>query len=503
MNHNTQIFKLLSVALLVVFFTERVQCAEGSSTQITKQVDKILIERDSGDGPTVVSIGEKEVAARLAQQAHEVRESVKDQSWIVLSLDSLRKHGAADSAAWFDLYEKALISLQSAVELNEGLYPSEMTKASLGRVREDIRRTIAEKLLEALDDYEAALAANPWDDNVLAGIGGVLDDLGRIYSSLEYRKKAIELAQKRLALDPSNYFAAWDLADQLRDSRKSEQALTAYDQAAFTLRAYAWEDEGGNSNRPVGRRRDHLALLLREKLNLSMKLGKEAEFKTAIAEWRAIADSKEKNDIADLQKWLDRSGGSLTQAIKVDKIWKLIDQGREIEARENLLTAINEGDSPAQILELKLTLADLEFYRLEMREIAIERLGELLDSSSGNMPDSLRTKAMDARALMILNHGVNLEQSDPKIAWGLYLQAADAGGMYYTQLAIRLGSMLINRPQEALDWIRKAERECDTGTNCALEDKIEIQELLTEIYRRLDQPENARKAWEKARGLRK
>jgi tetratricopeptide (TPR) repeat protein len=503
MKHNIQLSVLLLAASLFVFFFSSSLSAADNSSGITKQVDQILIERDNGNGPTVISISKKEVSTQLAESAGKIRESVKDQSWIVLALDSLRKTGSTDSVAWFDLYEKALISMQGALNLNDGMYPSEMTASGLGRVREDIRRTIAEKLLESLDNYEAALAANPWDDNILAGIGGVLDDLGRIYSSLEFRQKAIEVAYKRLALDPSNYFAGWDLADQLRSSGKNDAAIEAYDQAVFTLRAYAWEDEGGDSQKPVGRRRDHLALLLREKLNLSMKLGREDDFKIAIEEWRAIANEKEKKDIADLQKWLDKSGGSLKQAKKVDRIWKLIDQGREIEAREYLLTAIEDGKSSSQIVDLKLTLADLEFYRLEMHDIAIGRLSTLLNSDWQGLADSLKTKTEDARSLMILNHGVDLEMQNPESAWSLYTEAANSDGKYYTPVALRIGAMLINRPQEALSWLKKAERASHTSTTCAVEDKIEIQELLVETYRRLNQPENARKAWNKARELRK
>jgi tetratricopeptide (TPR) repeat protein len=487
----------LSVLLAALLPAGTVLFAQGGGS-VTAPVDRILAERDAASGPPVVGAAQREQAAARLRQGDNLRSAVRDEAWIVFALDSLRRSGVADSAAWFDLHERALASVQQAVAMTGGRYAGELSPAELGGLRETLRREAADKLLEALGFYEAALAANPWDDGVLAALAGVLEDLGRLYASLDFRERAIEATGKRLALDASNYFAHWDLADLLRDAGRGAAALDRYGKACRALRAFAWEDEGGSEERPAGRRREHLVLLLRERIALSMDLGEEADFRQALQEWEPLASQADQKEIGELKRWLSRAGGSLSQALRVDRAWKLIDSGREIEARQLLLEAVEQSAEPASRARSLLALADLEFYRLEMQELGLERVESLL--AGGAPSDSLRRRAEDARAMMSLQLGARLEGEDPARAWNLYERALAAPGEWYPQLATRLGGLLLNRPAEALDWLRKAEQACRTA-DCSTADRREILLLQAEAQRRLDRPEEARRAWQAAQEL--
>lgn len=484
---------LVALALLVGAWTLPAQTGE-----VTNEVDRILAERDGATGPAAVGAERRQQAAERLREGDDLRGAVKDDAWVVFALDSLRRSGAADSAAWFDLYEKALGSVQEAIDRTGGRYASELNPAELARVRETLRRESADKLLEALALYEAALAANPWDDAALAAISGVLEDLGRLYASLDFRERAIEVTRKRLALDASNYFAHWDLADLLKSAKRGDEALERYEKACRALRAFAWEDEGGTEERPVGRRREHLVLLLRERIALAMELGDEVAFRQSLNEWEPLAASSDQKEIAELKRWLNRAGGSLTQAMRVDRAWKLIDSGREIEARQLLLEAVEQSPDAATKARSTLALADLEFYRLEMAELGLERVDGLL--TEGLPSDSLRDQAAEARAMMTLQLGGKLEDENPAKAWALYERALEQPGNWYAQLATRLGGLLINRPEEALEWLKKAEAAC-RGANCGDADRREIQLLMADAWRRLDRPTEARRAFEAAREL--
>lgn len=465
---------------------------------VTNEVDRILAERDAASGPPTVGAERRLQASEKLRAGDDLRGAVRDDAWVVFALDSLRRAGAADSAAWFDLYERALGSVQEAIDRTGGRYASEMNPAELARVREALRKEAADKLLEALGLYEAALAANPWDDGALAAISGVLEDLGRLYASLDFRERAIETTRKRLALDASNYFAHWDLADLLKASGRGAEALERYEKACRALRAFAWEDEGGSEERPVGKRREHLVLLLRERIALAMDQGDEAAFRQALNEWEPLAEPSDQKEIAELKRWLSRAGGSLTQALRVDRAWKLIDSGREIEARDLLLQAVAESPDAAAKARNTLALADLEFYRLQMTELGLERVEGLL--VSGAPGDSLRRQAAQARAMMTLQLGATLEDEDPARAWSLYERALDEPGDWYPQLATRLGGLLLNRPAEALEWLKKADAACK-APGCGDADRREILLLQAEAWRRLDKPQEARRAFEAARGL--
>ncbi len=472
---------------------------------ITRTADRILAERDAaGESGAMVDDERRELAEELKRQGEEIRASIADRTWIVLALDSLRRSAVADTRAYFDLYEQALRQMQNALDLTGGRYPSEMDLDELAGLREEIRTGVAGRLVEALGRFEQALAANPWDAGVLESMGGVLEDLGRIYASLEYRDRAIEVIRKRLALDPSSYFAHWDLADLLRDTGRKDEALEQYGRAASVLRAYAWEDRGGSPERPVGRRRSHLVFILRERVRLAMDTGREDVFRQSVAEWEPLATAGELKEIAELRRWLNRAGGSLSQALRIDRAWKLIEQGREIEARELLLEAVENSRRSEALAGNVLALADLEFYKLEMQELALGRVVELLeDPRAASLPDSLARRVRDTRGLMTLNLGSEIESAEPLRAYEQYLAAVDSDNRYYPLLAARIGSLLINRPKEALTWLELALDRCDRDHECTRADQIQIHTALTEVYRRLDRAAEARRSWERVMELKR
>ncbi|MDP2361009.1 MAG: hypothetical protein Q8O14_09680 [bacterium] len=471
----------------------------GQGGGVTRRVDEILAGSE-GQVPRVGAKRRAEARARL-NEAAELRRKSQDQAWVVWRLDSLRRAGHTDSTAWYDLYDQALRQVQGALSLTGDRYPGDMSARELAAVKESLRRQAAEGYRQALATLEAALAANPWDDSVLAAIGGVLEDLARLYTSLNFRDRAIELTQKRLALDASNYFAHWDLADLLRAAGRREVALERYQKACRALRAFAWEDEGGSEERPVGRRRQDLILLLRERVSLAMELQDEAEFRRAVGEWEPLAEASDQKELTELKRWLQRGGGSLGQALRIDRAWKLIEQGRGIEARELLQKAVEESGSPTDRARNTLALADLEFSRLDLQEVGLERVRSLLASGDLGRGDSLRAEALDSRSRMTLELSATLEEEDPQRAWTLLEECLAEPGRWEAALALRLAGLLLNRPEEALAWLRRAEAACRGGA-CRAEEQVELHHLQAEVYRRLGRSEEAREAMRQARELR-
>lgn len=467
---------------------------EGGAT-VTRRVDRIL-EEGKGQVPRVGTKRRAEARARL-NEASELRRRTQDQAWVVWRLDSLRRAGVADSAAWYDLYDKALRQMQNTLGLTGNRYPADMSARELSAVKESLRRQAAEGYRKSLTLLESALAANPWDDSVLAAIGGVLEDLARLYTSLNFRDRAIELTQKRLALDASNYFAHWDLADLLRAAGRDEAALERYQKACRALRAFAWEDEGGSEERPVGRRRQDLVQLLRERVSLAMELQKEGEFRQAMGEWEPLADASDQKELTQLKRWLQRGGGRLGQALRIDKAWKLIEQGREIEARELLQQAVAESVDPVEKTRNVLALAELEFDQLDLREAGLERVRAVL--KEGVRDDSLRVEALDARGRMTLALAAELEEEDPQRAWTLLEESLAQPGRWETTLCLRLAGLLLNRPEEALPWLQRAEAACARGP-CDGADRTELAHLQVDVYRRLGRADEAREALRKAGG---
>lgn len=469
---------------------------QGASGDVTRGVDQVLAERENQQVP-LVSRERREAAARGLDEATQLRKVVQDQAWVVWSLDSLRRSGSADSTAWYELYDRALQKMQTTLGLTDDRYPGEMRPQELAALKEGLRSQAADGYLQSLDLLEQALAANPWDDSILAAISGVLEDLSRLYTSLEFRERAIELSRKRLAIDASNYAAHWDLADLLKAAGRGEEALDRYRKACRALRAFAWEDDGGSENRPVGRRRDHLAMLLRDRITLAMELGDEQEFRGAIGEWEPLASQAEQKEIAELRSWLRRGGGQLGQALRIDRAWKLLEQGREIEARELLEQAVSEsGDTESRSSNV-LALAELEFYRLELKQVALDRVRALMREP--DLAAETQEKAGRLRAGMLLDLGAEAEEEDPAQAWSMYSEAMDAPGDVEPELCLRLGALLINRPEEALDWLLRAERSCER-LECDGEQRREILRLQAIAYRRLDKPAEARRAMDKAGG---
>ncbi len=494
--------------LLLVFVLAQTSLAQDTGSRdttpgITPEVDRILQERDAGGVNTaMVSRRKAEEADALRQRAQEVRESLSDQTWIVLALDSLRRSQVVDSQAHFDRMEQALIGMQSALDLTEGKYPAEMSAEELGRLRETVRNQVAEKLLESMDYLEAALKANPWDEQVLETLAGTLEDLGRIYTSLEYRERAAEVARQRITLDPGNYFAWWDLADVTRDMKQSDKALELYTRTSETLKAWSWLEQETDPGRLTGRQRDHLVYLCRERVNLAMKLGNEEAFRAALADWEPVALGGERKEIGELKRWLNRAGGSLGLALQQDRAWQLIQQGRELEARELLQATIQESTDQVFVAENTLALADLEFYRLEMRELGLERVTSLAQNAR-SLPDSLRSRINDTRATMTLNHAGSIEADDPLAAWELYTAAAAHDNRYLPLLSVRIADLLANRPEEALQWLERALENCDTDHECTSEDQLAIYTSLTQAYRRLGRAQDARDAYERVQELRR
>ncbi len=484
-----------SALLLMLLVVPGATWAQESGAAVTRRVDQIL-EEGKGQVPRVSAKRRAEARARL-NEAAELRKRTQDQAWVVWRLDSLRRAGATDSTAWYDLYDKALREMQSTLSLTNNKYPGDMSARELGAVKESLRRQAAEGYRKSLSLLESALKANPWDDSVLAAIGGVLEDLARLYTSLNFRDRAIELTQKRLALDASNYFAHWDLADLLRAAGRGPAALERYQKACRALRAFAWEDEGGSEERPVGRRRQDLVLLLRERVSLAMEQQNEAEFRQAMGEWEPLADASDQKELTQLKRWLQRGGGRLGQALRIDKAWKLIEQGREIEARELLQQAVAESADPQEKARNLLALGELEFDQLGMKEAGLERVRVLL--AEGVRDDSLRVEALDARGRMTLSLAAELEEEDPQRAWALLEESLAAPGRWETALCLRLAGLLLNRPEAALPWLQRAEAACSRGP-CDGADRAELYQLQADVYRRLGRAEEARTALKKAGG---
>jgi tetratricopeptide (TPR) repeat protein len=487
---------LVAALFLMVLLVGSAPAAQEPAAGVTRRVDQIL-EGGKGQVPRVSAKRRAEARARL-NEASELRRRTQDKAWVVWRLDSLRRAGVADSAAWYDLYDKALRQVQSTLTLTNNKYPGDMSARELAGVKESLRRQAAEGYRTSLGLLESALAANPWDDSVLAAIGGVLEDLARLYTSLNFRDRAIELTQKRLALDASNYFAHWDLADLLRAAGRQEAALERYQKACRALRAFAFEDEGGSEDRPVGRRRQDLVLLLRERVNLAMDLQNEGEFRQAMGEWEPLADASDQKELAQLKLWLQRGGGRLGQALRIDKAWKLIEQGREIEARELLQQAVAESVDPVEKTRNVLALSELEFDQLEMKEAALTRVSDLL--REGVKDESLRVDAQDARGRMTLSLAADLEEEDPQRAWSLLEESLGQPGRWETALCLRLAGLLLNRPEEALPWLERAEAACRRGP-CDGADKSELYHVQADVYRRLGQADKAREALQKASGV--
>ena len=498
--------RLCISCLLLVLALAQCSLAQDSANRdttpgVTPEVDRILEDRDAGGVNTaMVSRKQAEEASALRQRAQEVRDALSDQTWVVLALDSLRRSQIVDSQAHFDRMEQALIGMQSALDLTAGRYPAEMNAEELGQLREQVRQQVAEKLLEAMDWLEQALAANPWDEQVLESIAGTLEDLGRIYTSLEYRQRAAEVARQRITLDPGNYFAWWDLADVTRDMKQSAEALNLYTRTSETLKAWSWLEQESDPGRLTGRQRDHLVFLCRERVNLAMELGDEEAFRAALADWEPVALGGERKEIGELKRWLNRAGGSLGLALKQDRAWQLIQQGRELEARELLTATIAESQDPVFVAENTLALADLEFYRLEMRELGLERVTNLAQNAR-SLPDSIKVRIHDTRATMTLNHAGSMEADDPLAAWELYTAAAAHENRYLPLLSVRIADLLANRPQEALQWLERALENCDSSHECTPEDQLAIYTSLTQVYRRLGQPQEARRAYERVQEL--
>jgi tetratricopeptide (TPR) repeat protein len=466
------------------------------SAEVSKQVDETLQARDTAAVP-LVGKARRDAATSNLEDARVLRDRVTDKAWVIFSLDSLRRAGTSDSTAWYELYDQALVKLQGALSLTGDRYPGEMNPAELAALRENLRTQAASGYLEVLDLLEQALKANPWDDSILEAISGVLDDLGRLYASLDYRERAIQVGYKRLAVDASNYLVHWDLADLLKGTQRKRESLERYQVACERLREYAWEDDGGTADRPVGRRRDHLAMLLRERINLAMELQDESAFRSAVAEWQPLASPSEAKEIAELGKWLGRGGGNLGQAMRIDRAWKLIEQGREIEARELLIKAVEESaDARTRALN-QMSLAELEFYRLELKDVAIERIRKSL---SAELPAEDHAKAVELRAGMLLDLGSSIEQDDPSRAWNLYHEAMDDPAGSEVELCMRLGNLMLNRPSEALIWLERAQKVC-LSKGCDTAEERDLQRLLALAYRRLDRPADARQAIERAREL--
>ncbi len=466
------------------------------SAEVSNQVDETLQARDTAQVP-LVGKSQRDAATSGLEDARVLRDRVTDKAWVIFSLDSLRRAGTADSTAWYELYDQALVKLQGALALTGDRYPGEMNPAELAALRENLRTQAAEGYLEVLDLLERALKANPWDDSILEAISGVLDDLGRLYTSLEYRERAIQVGYKRLAVDASNYLVHWDLADLLKGTKRKRESLERYAVACQRLREYAWEDDGGSAERPVGRRRDHLAMLLRERINLAMELQDEGAFRSAVNEWEPLASPSEAKEIAELGKWLKRGGGNLGQAMRIDRAWKLIEQGREIEARELLIKAVEESaDARSKALN-QMSLAELEFYRLDLKDVAIDRIRETL---SVDLPGEDRAKALELRAGMLLDMGSSIELDDPARAWDLYHEAMDDPAGSEVELCMRLGNLMLNRPSEAIVWLERARSAC-LSKGCDPSEERDLQRLLALAYRRLDRPADARRAIERAREL--
>jgi tetratricopeptide (TPR) repeat protein len=90
----------------------------------------------------------------------------------------------------------------------------------------------------ALEHYQKALARNPYDMNVVYGIGRCWYILGEEEKSLEYLRRAV-------AHWPSNVFYSLQLGIQLREMGRYEEALEALRHAH---RAGGWNDPQVQSN---------------------------------------------------------------------------------------------------------------------------------------------------------------------------------------------------------------------------------------------------------------
>jgi O-antigen ligase len=132
-------------------------------------------------------------------------------------------------------YAEIESDLRAAMRVNQADWLAYLEMGNLTRRRAHFFRDVEyreEKYREALDHYHEAYSRNPYDMNVVYGIGRTWYMLGDGEKSLEYLNRATAHA-------PNNVFYHRELGRQLREMERYEEALAAFTQAH---RAGGWDD---------------------------------------------------------------------------------------------------------------------------------------------------------------------------------------------------------------------------------------------------------------------
>lgn len=464
----------------------------------------IAVISDSTAKNLFVSFEEEDEAIKRKQSGSHLM-AAADTTWNFLKSvnDSLKIISDEQKNIAIERYNLGALKIQRITKIEQRIESEGLDDENLI----ELKKLVFDLLNDAKHEFETAIRINPFDVEAKDALGWTLWKLIDYFDKKENLEELINVLTELSYIDKGEHQLYFRLGQAYYSLQSWDNALINFKKAEKTLKNYATinfsdsllsDPESSNFTSE-----DSIALYtyLFYQADIYVELLNASSAIERLESAKIYAnDLKLKNRIEVYIDWIRWDDGNITASKYKDKILNNYATKKEHEKTlkefEKLLSMLNEEQSKD---EINWRIACIEFSQLNNVEQGIARLSKVVlnaeKDSFGSPVDTTYKQYFEDFAIMCNNIAIhNLENRlSRQVAFTYFLQAVQISSSIRGKLYIDLANLSKYNPEKCIEYCYGAFMYINQQDT---ENLITLLKLLTNGYRKLDNPEKVKQWYE-------
>lgn len=308
---------------------------------------------------------------------------------------------------------------------------------------------------QAKDDFEQALRLNPFDNYVRPWLINTYSSLEQLYAYKEQPAKRLTILQNLLYLKKHPKDRIYFFNNIGNIYRQFELYAKARDNYQLAVEAIFEDDEAA-----IDTARLFENIYLRGEMQ--MKLYEDEPALTSFSHAKLIApDENWRNRITNYIEFINWDAGNILASEKYYEARRLYGEKRYDDAEIVFLELLGIVKTEKATDQTHLALSRIQFYQLNKKEEAIERLWKVVNRSTLNLDsgvpiDSAYQDFWEQYAQMCLLMGIENYNVDKRTSFAYFLKSSQIEGSSRAKAFLNLAMMSLQNPQICLNYCTRA-----------------------------------------------
>lgn len=353
--------------------SERVPTEEEERFSVPPGVDALVARESDSLAALLFVRPAKEDSAQLLYEKGKVLQARIDPLWQIFlnEPDSIISLSHQDSLNFIRRWNEGIKILKKTRKIQfSSLSQKQRTKLILNYER-------------ARDAFCACIQINPFFNEAKKALAICWERLAQLHESAQDLREAIHIRKNQIAVNQGDYGTFSHLASDYYKLEMYPKALDNFYRAEELLLSSAYFQSKGDTEPYFGldqRTLNNLITLLQFQAKCEMKLYRPDDLLLTYYRLLDLVPKEEHKSLHNVIEALLWDNGDIHNREQRNHILEQRDEGKYEKAREKAITLLGKLKSPEAIKEVNFIISQIDFYKLDQRELGISRLKSIVNS---------------------------------------------------------------------------------------------------------------------------